>query len=113
MKKEFYIVIPYDMEDNRSVKDSSIFWVFKKFWQSFNNNDDIVKIRWQIRKFSDLKKWLTGRVGTVKTSLESIGIRVTELEKWELVTLLSDYYNPSLWNLQSLKTDISDYNLVS
>lgn len=113
MKKEFYIVIPFDMEDNRSVKDTSIFWVFKKFWQSFNNNDDIVKIRWQIRKFSDLKKWLAGRVGTVKTSLESIGIRTTELEKWELVTLLSDYYNPSLWNLQSLKTDISEYNLVS
>lgn len=113
MKKEFYIVIPYDMEDNRSVKDTSIFWVFKKFWQSFNNNDDIVKIRWQIRKFSDLKKWLAGRVGTVKTSLESIGIRATELEKWELVTLLSDYYNPSLWNLQNLKTDIWEYNLVS
>lgn len=25
MKKEFYIVVPYDMEDNRSVKDTSIF----------------------------------------------------------------------------------------
>ena len=113
MKKEFYIVIPYDMEENRSVKDTSIFWVFKKFWQSFNNSDDIVKIRWQIRKFSDLKKWLTWRVWTVKTSLESIWIRATELEKSELVTLLSDYYNPSLWNLQTLKSDISEYNLTS
>lgn len=113
MKKEFYIVVPFDMEDNRSVKDTGIFWVFKKFWQSFNNSDDIVKIRGQIRKFSDLKKWLAGRTGTVKTSLESIGIRATELEKSELVTLLSDYYNPSLWNLQTMKSDISQYNLVS
>ena len=113
MKKEFYIVIPYDMEENKSVKDTSIFWVFKKFWQSFNNSDDIIKIRWQIRKFSDLKKWLNGRIGTVKTSLESIWIRTTELDKWELVTLLSDYYNPSLWNLQTLKNDISQYNLTN
>ena len=112
MKKEFYIVVPYDMEENRSVKDTSILWVFKKFWQSFNNSDDIVKIRGQIRKFSDLKKWLSGRIGTVKTSLESIGIRATELEKSELVTLLSDYYNPSLGNLQTLKTDISKYDLT-
>lgn len=112
MKKEFYLVVPYDMEDNRSVKDTSILWVFKKFWQAFNNSDDIVKIRWQIRKFSDLKKGLAWRVGTVKTSLESIGIRTTELDKWELVTLLSDYYNPSLWNLQTLKTDISEYDLT-
>ena len=113
MKKEFYIVLPYDMEENRSVKDTSIFGVFKKFWQSFNNSDDIVKIRGQIRKFSDLKKWLSGRVGTVKTSLESIWIRATELQKSELVTLLSDYYNPSLWNLQTIKNDISEYNLTS
>ncbi|MCH8518454.1 conjugal transfer protein TraC [Candidatus Gracilibacteria bacterium] len=113
MKKEFYIVVPFDMEDNRSVKDTGIFGVFKKFWQSFNNSDDIVKIRGQIRKFSDLKKGLAGRTGTVKTSLESIGIRATELEKSELVTLLSDYYNPSLGNLQTMKSDISQYNLVS
>ena len=112
MKKEFYIVIPFDMEENRSVKDTSIFWVFKKFWQAINNSDDIVKIRGQIRKFSDLKKWLFWRVNTVKTSLESIWLRAKELEKSELITLLWDYYNPSLGNLRTMKSDISEYNLL-
>jgi len=59
-----------------------------------------------------MKKWVSGRANTVKTSLESIWIRATELSKWELVSLLTDYYNPSLWNLRTMKSDISEYNLV-
>lgn len=112
MKKEFYIVIPFDEEENRSVKDNSIFWIFKSFWRAINNSDDITKIRGQIKSFNVAKKWLSGRVNTVKTSLESIGIRATELDKSGLIKLLSEYYNPTLWNLRSMKSDISDYNLV-
>ncbi len=112
MKKDFYIVIPYDQEEDRSVKDTGIFGVFKNFWRSINNKDDIAKIRSQIRNFGTMKKWIAGRINTVKTSLESIGIRATELDKWELVKLLSDYYNPSLWNLRTMKSDLSDYNLI-
>lgn len=56
MKKDFYIVVPYDNEENRSVKDSSIFGVFKSFWRAINNSDDITKIRGQIRSFTQVKK---------------------------------------------------------
>lgn len=112
MKKEFYIVVPFDEEENRSVKDSSIFGVFKNFWRAINNSDDITKIRGQIRSFSNTKKWLATRTNTVKTSLESIGIRATELDKAELVKLLSEYYNPTLWDLRAMKSDVSQYNLV-
>lgn len=112
MKKEFYIIVPFDMDEDKSVKDTSIFGVFKNFWRAINNKDDIAKIKSQIRDFWNMKKWLSGRVNTVKTSLENIGIRATELEKSELVKLLSDYHNPSLWNLQTMKSDISSYNLV-
>ena len=58
------------------------------------------------------QKWLAGRINTVKSSLDSIGIRATELEKSELVQLLGEYYNPSLGNLKTMKSDLSDYNLV-
>lgn len=112
MKKDFYIVVPFDQEEDRSVKDTWIFWVFKNFWRSINNKDDIAKIRSQIRNFWNLKKWVAGRVNTVKSSLESIGIKATELDKWELVKLLSDYYNPSLWNLRTMKSEVSEYNLI-
>jgi len=112
MKKDFYIVVPYDDVDNTSVKESGIFGVFKNFWRAINNSDDLVKIRSQIKNFAGMKKWVSGRANTVKTSLESIWIRATELSKWELVSLLTDYYNPSLWNLRTMKSDISEYNLV-
>ncbi len=112
MKKEFYIVIPFDQEEDKSVKDPGIFGVFKSFWRSMNNSDDTVKIRWQIRDFSTLKKWLAGRINTVKSSLESIWIKATELEKPELVKLMWEYYNPTLWDLRAMKSDVSDYNLI-
>ncbi len=112
MKKDFYIVIPYDSEDNQSVKQSGIFGIFKNFWRSISNADDIGKIKSQIRDFSTTKKWLTTRINTVKTSLENIGIRATELDKTQLVQFLSEYYNPTLWNLRTMKSDISDYTVV-
>jgi hypothetical protein len=112
MKKDFYVVIPFDKQEDQSVKSTGIFWVFKNFWRAINNGDDITKIRQQIRDFGSMKKWLSGRANTVKSSLESIGIRATELEKSELVNLLSEYYNPTLWNLRPMKSDVSEYNLV-
>jgi hypothetical protein len=59
-----------------------------------------------------MKKWLSGRANTVKTSLESIGIKATSLDKAELVKLMSEYYNPTLNDLRSMKSDVSEYNLV-
>jgi len=112
MKKDFYIVVPYDVEEDQSVKASGIFWIFKNFWRAINNGDDIGKIRSQIKNFTANKKWLSGRINTVKTSLESIGIRATALDKTEMVQLMTEYYNPRLWNLRTMKSDISDYNLV-
>lgn len=112
MKKEFYIVVPFDKQEDQSVKQTWIFWVFKSFWRAMSNSDDISKVRNQIKNFSSLKKWLIGRVNTVKSSLESIWIRTSELDKNELVKLMSEYYNPTLWNLRSMKSDISQYNLV-
>jgi len=112
MKKDFYIVVPFDKEEDQSVKSTGIFWIFKNFWRAINNGDDITKIRQQIKDFTSMKKWLSGRANTVKSSLESIGIRAIELEKSELVNLLSEYYNPTLWNLRPMKSDVSEYNLV-
>lgn len=51
MKKEFYIIVPFDMDEDKSVKDTSIFGVFKNFWRAINNKDDIAKIKSQIRDF--------------------------------------------------------------
>jgi hypothetical protein len=86
--------------------------VFRNFWSSINGGDDLGKIRSQIRNFASLKKGLFTRANSVKTSLESIGIRATPLEKEDLIKLLTDYYNPTLDNLVPVKGDIGGYNVV-
>lgn len=112
MKKDFYIILPFDYVENKSVKDNSFFGMFTNFWNSINGKDDILKIRSQIRTFTNLKKWLASRVNTVKSSLESIWIKAEELEKHDLVKFLADYYNPTMENFVSVKADIEDYNLT-
>lgn len=112
MKKDFYMIIPFDNVENKSVKDNSFFWMFASFWNSINGKDDILRIRSQIRTFSNLKKWLNSRVNVVKTSLESIWIRAEELDKKDLVKFLADYYNPTMENFVSVKSDIENYNLT-
>jgi len=112
MKKEFYIVLPFDENENKSVKDSWITWVFTDFWQSINGAADILKVRSQIRNFSKMKKCLLWRTNSIKTWLENIWIKAQVLEKAELVKFLTDYYNPNLDNLASIQ-DISNYDLTN
>jgi hypothetical protein len=113
MKKDFYLIIPFDETENQSVKDTSLFWPFRNFWTTvFANWVDITKIKTQIKNFTKMKKWLAWRINGVKTSLESIWIKVKEMEKNELIKFLTDYYNPNLESFTSIKSDIENYNLI-
>lgn len=112
MKKDFYIVVPHDYEQNNSVRDLSFFWKIKNFWASINWWDDLLKIKNQIRNTTKAKKELSQRVWVIKTSLESIWIKAVELDKNELVKLLADYYNPTMEAFSNIKTDTNNYNLI-
>ena len=113
MKKEFYIVVPFDAVQNTSVRDNSLLGPFKDFYNSvFDNGVSTLKLKSQIRNFSKLKKGLSTRSNAVKTGLENIWIRAEALEKWELVKFLTEYYNPSLHNYKQINEDIQSYNLV-
>jgi len=112
MRKDFYIIIPFDKVENTSVRDNSLLWPIKKFWSwVFNNNVDTLKIRSQIRNFTEAKKWLLARSNTIKVWLENIWVRATELEKSELINFLIDYYNPRMDNFTQIKTNLENYNL--
>ncbi len=113
MKKEFYIILPYDTNENKSVKDDSIMWVFNTFWQSINGWQDLLKIRTQIKNFSKSKKWLIARSNSIKTWLENVWLRADILDKQELVSFLTEYYNPSLDSLVKMNNNSSDYNLIN
>jgi len=112
MKKEFYIIIPFDENENKSVRDTSMIWVFKEFWQSINGSVDILKIKSQIKNFSKMKKGLLSRSNTIKTGLENIWIKGSVLTKSELVRFLTDYYNPSLDNIINIQ-DIENYDFIN
>ncbi|MFA5917079.1 MAG: hypothetical protein WC850_02470 [Candidatus Gracilibacteria bacterium] len=113
MKKEFYIIIPFDMQEERSVRDSSFLGVFRNFWLAINNANNIIKIKTQIKNFNSIKKGLINRMNTVKTSLESIGIKTRELQKEELIKFLTDYYNPSLESHTTMQGEVTDYNIIN
>lgn len=112
MKKDFYIIVAVDNEEDKSVRDLSIMWKFKNFWASINAWDELIGIRSQLRSLSTMKKWLATRINTIKTSLESIWIKANELDKSETIKFLTDYYNPSLESFNSIKTWIDNYNLM-
>ncbi len=112
MKKDFYIIVPFDQDEGKSVRDNTIIGIFKNFWKSINGANDISKVRQQIRDFVNLKKWLINRINVIKTSLENMGIKWTPLEKVEVVRFLTDYYNPNLDNITPLKWKISDYTII-
>jgi len=113
MKKEFYIVVPFDEQEWESVKNTSFFASFKSFWESINWQDDITKIRDQIRIFSKTKKWLINRSSQISTSLENMWIKAKALDKKELIKYITDYYNPNMEDFSQLKQDSKDFNLVN
>ncbi len=112
MKKEFYIVVPFDEIEGNSVKDTSFFSSFKSFWDSINSWDDIARVKAQIRNFSKTKKWLVNRSNQVRTSLENIWIKATALDKKELIKYMTDYFNPNMEDISSIKWDAAELNLV-
>lgn len=112
MRKDFYIVVPFDAVWDTSVRDLSFVWRFKNFWDSINSWDDLLKIKSQINSLSKTKKWLSQRVNMIKTSLESIWIKAHELEKTELIKFLTQYYNPTLESFTNIKSDIDNYNVT-
>lgn len=112
MKKEFYIVIPFDEVAGSSVKDDSFFSSFKNFWSAINAWTDIATIKWQIRNFHKMKKWLVTRSGQITTSLENIWIKATALNKTELIKYMTDYYNPNMEDSSAFKDDSAGINLI-
>jgi hypothetical protein len=44
-------------------------------------------------------------------TLESIGLKADEVDKWELVKLIYNYYNPRVKNEMLLKADVDTIDL--
>ncbi|MDD2891728.1 MAG: hypothetical protein PHQ95_02080 [Candidatus Gracilibacteria bacterium] len=96
MKKDFYIVVPYDNDEDKSVRDTGITGIFRTFWAAITSEETITSIRDKRRRSESLRKANFERLSTIKTSLEGIGIKSDEVKKDELIKLLIGYYNPKV-----------------
>ncbi|OIP54439.1 hypothetical protein AUK10_00815 [Candidatus Gracilibacteria bacterium CG2_30_37_12] len=96
MKKDFYIVVPYDTDEDRSVRDKGIVGVFRTFWAAITSEETVTSIRDKRRRADHMRKGNAERLSTIKTSLEGIGIKSDELKKDDLIKLLIGYYNPKV-----------------
>ncbi|NCP76708.1 hypothetical protein GW819_03070 [Candidatus Gracilibacteria bacterium] len=110
MKKDFYIVVPYDADEDKSVRDTGIAGVFRSFWAAITQEETIMSIRYKRQKSESLRKANFERLSTIKTSLESVGIKSDEVKKDELIKLLIGYYNPKV-NSESKIKDIEKVNI--
>lgn len=113
MRKDFFIVVPYDTDLERSVRDTGMFGMFRSFWSAITNEETVSSVREKRRRADNLKKGNLERVGQIKTALESIGLKSEELKKEELIKLLIDHYNPKLGGETKLRTDSGSLGLES
>lgn len=111
MKKEFYIIVPYDMENNESVRKTDLLGVFKSFWSSLSQEESVADIRTNRIRVARLKKGNYERLSTIKMNLESIGLKADEVNKADLVKLIYNYYNPRVKNEMLLKADVDTMDL--
>jgi len=110
MKKDFYIVVPYDTDEDKSVRDTGIAGVFRSFWSAITSEETVTSIRDKRRRSEAMKKGNFERLSTIKTSLEGIGIKSDEVKKDEIIKLLIGYYNPKV-NADAKIKDMSTVNV--
>jgi hypothetical protein len=111
MKKEFYIIVPFDFDQNESVRKMSIPGAFRNFWSALNQEESVSDIRSNRIRIERLRKQNFERLSTIKMSLESIGLKAQEVKKEELIKLIYNYYNPRLKTENTLKADTDQINL--
>ncbi len=111
MKKEFYIIVPNDMENNESVRKVGMFGIFSSFWSALRQEESAADIRMNRIRTDRLKKANFERSSTVKMSLEAIGLKAEILEKEDLIKLIYNYYNPRLRTENNLKSETENLNL--
>ncbi len=70
MKKDFYIVVPFDQDAERSVRDTGMFGLFRSFWSAITSEETVLSIRAKRRNFESLRKGNSERAATIKNALE-------------------------------------------
>ncbi len=111
MRKEFYIIVPYDGGLEATVRKVGIVGLFQNFWSAITQEESILTIREKRSRAENLKKWNLERVNMLKSSLEGIGLKSEEVKKDDLVKLLISYYNPKVNTDIAIRGDVGKFNM--
>lgn len=93
MDKNFYIIVPFSPIENEEKN------FFSNFLNILNPKKNILEKR---ENFETCKSQLFQRVDHVMAGLSGIGLRLAPLQTQELVELLYNSYNPTVFNLSEL-----------
>jgi len=93
MDKNFYIIVPFSPIENEEKS------FFSNFLNVINPKKNIIEKR---ENFETCKSQLFQRVDHVMAGLSGIGLRLAPLQTQELVELLYNAYNPTVFNLTEL-----------
>lgn len=93
MDKNFYIIVPFSPIENEEKN------FFSNFLNILNPKKNIIEKR---ENFETCKSQLFQRVDHVMAGLSGIGLRLAPLQTQELVELLYNSYNPTVFNLSEL-----------
>ncbi|MBP7811396.1 MAG: hypothetical protein KA054_00970 [Candidatus Moranbacteria bacterium] len=94
MSKYFYVVVPFSaVEDERGNLSEKIFGLFR--------SKEVVETRPEL--FETYRSQLLQRVGHVVAALSATGVHITMLQTEEVIELLYNSYNPSVFSSAILK----------
>ncbi len=97
MEKEFYVIIPYDPLRTDSTSK------FQGFFQRIAPKDTVLEIKKRHGEFDQLSKKLTQRINIVKSGLENCGLKVKELDTYEIIDIFYKSFNPETSRSEKLK----------
>lgn len=102
MSKYFYVVVPFSpVEDEQSGLANKLFGIFRTKEASFAHGD----------LFETYKSQLLQRLNHIAAALGGTGVHVTQLNTEEIIELLYNSYNPSLYTATIIK-NVEDIELA-
>ncbi len=112
MKKEFYVIIPFDEVDNQSVSPKGMFQVVKSFFAGVSQTVTYEQIRHNMARVGYMKKKCQEKANMIQSSLQFVGLQSKVLDKDQLIELMISYYDPKVNSVAKVLDNNAHYDLV-
>lgn len=112
MKKEFYIVIPHDDNNNRSVAPRGILEMIKSFFGGVSQTVTLEQIRHTMARMQHLQKKCQEKSNMIQSSLQFVGLQSHVLEKEDLIELMISYYDPKVNSVAKVLDAQAHYDIT-